>query len=54
MLLHNNSQCPNCHGALRIKFDMSLFCIDCGKKFRPYENGVADKELRYREVNHGR
>lgn len=52
MLLHNNSQCPRCSGALRIRFDMVLVCVDCKRRFKPYDEGVADQELRYKEVRH--
>ena len=52
MLRHNNSQCPRCSGALRITFDMSLVCVDCKRRFKPYDEGVADQELRYKEVRH--
>jgi hypothetical protein len=53
MLLKNNSQCPKCSGALRIRFDMTLICPDCKARFEPYDEGMADTELRYREVKNG-
>lgn len=54
MLLHNNSQCPSCHGMLKARYDMRLKCIDCKKVYEPYDEGVADKELKYKEVKHDR
>lgn len=51
MLLHNNSQCPSCHGMLKARYDMRLKCIDCKKVYEPYDEGVADKELKYKEAD---
>ena len=54
MLLKNNSQCPKCSGALRIRFDMTLICIDCKAVFVTVGDGIAESELEYRMVRGGK
>lgn len=49
LLLKNNSQCPECSGALRARADMSLWCIDCHTVYVPVSEGVSDTELGYKK-----
>jgi hypothetical protein len=39
---------------LKARYNMRLKCIDYKKVYEPYGEGVADKELKYKEVKHGR
>lgn len=54
MNLKNNSQCPECSGRLKARYDMTLTCVDCKSVFVPIGNGVAESELEYLMVRGGK
>ena len=54
MNLKNNSQCPECAGRLKARYDMTLICIDCKAVFVPVGDGIAETELEYRKVRGGK
>lgn len=54
MNLKNNSQCPECAGRLKARYDMTLICIDCKAVYVPVGGGIAETELEYRMVRGGK